>query len=596
MVNDKQKTLFPNDWETIIFGDYVDIYRGGSPRPIQDYLTNINGVNWIKIGDVKKGEKYITSTREQIIPEGITKSRKVQIGDFIISNSMSFGRPYILAIDGCIHDGWLTIQNYQNDFDREFLYYYLSSNIVQNQYLNMAAGSSVKNLNKEKVSALRIVRPPKREQELISASLSCIDEMVQLLVKLIEKKKAVMQGAMNSLLSRITHISRFNNKWEHLKFYELGIDVVKGQTITKNNTVSGIIPVVAGGKEPAYYCNTFNRSGTNITISASGASAGFVNIYQGNIFASDCSTISENNKYNIWFIYYLLLNLQNKIYASQTGGAQPHIHPDDIYELDVDYTFDIDEQTAIADILVDMDNEIAELEQKLAKYRQLKQGMMEQLLTGKIRLVESEDATSNKTKLHEKSGSNKPTGHNQQFDDAVVIAGIVNAFYSQKYPLGRKKVQKLLYLMRRKQEADTSAFKKKAAGPYADEIRYKGGEPIANKNGYITTVKSNRGTAFKTGKNIQTALSYIDKWQIQSYIDWLLNNFKYTKTDDLELFATVDMAICDLINEGKEVSVSSIKSLIDANAEWKAKLSKPYFSDNNIERAINECKNLISYA
>ena len=150
--------------------------------------------------------------------------------------------------------------------------------------------------------------------------------------------------------------------------------------------------------------------------------------------------------------------------------------------------------------------------------------------------------------------------------------------------------------MRRKQEADTSAFKKKAAGPYADEIRYKGGEPIANKNGYITTVKSNRGTAFKTGKNIQTALSYIDKWQIQSYIDWLLNNFKYTKTDDLELFATVDMAICDLINEGKEVSVSSIKSLIDANAEWKAKLSKPYFSDNNIERAINECKNLISYA
>ncbi len=87
------------------------IERGGSPRPIKSYLTDSkDGINWIKIGDTDKGGKYINSTVEKIIPEGMKKSRYVQKGDFLLSNSMSFGRPYILNIDGCIHDGWLALR------------------------------------------------------------------------------------------------------------------------------------------------------------------------------------------------------------------------------------------------------------------------------------------------------------------------------------------------------------------------------------------------------------------------------------------------------------------------------------------------------
>ena len=141
------------DWVVKKLGDVCTIERGGSPRPIIAYLTDsVDGVNWIKIGDVKPNDKYINKTTEHIIPEGVSRSREAQVGDFILSNSMSFGRPYILGINGCIHDGWLVIQNYHQTFDKDFLYYLLCSDDVMSQYIGMAAGSSVKNLNKEKVA------------------------------------------------------------------------------------------------------------------------------------------------------------------------------------------------------------------------------------------------------------------------------------------------------------------------------------------------------------------------------------------------------------------------------------------------------------
>ena len=103
--------VIPEDWESTCFGENVKIYRGGSPRPIQDYITHLStGINWIKIGDVGENDKYIRSTQEKIIPEGVSKSREVHVGDFILSNSMSFGRPYILDIDLDCFKGAASVQ------------------------------------------------------------------------------------------------------------------------------------------------------------------------------------------------------------------------------------------------------------------------------------------------------------------------------------------------------------------------------------------------------------------------------------------------------------------------------------------------------
>jgi type I restriction enzyme S subunit len=194
---------FTEPWCTKILGEYSKIYRGGSPRPIEAYLTDsADGVNWIKIGDVKAGSKYINKTNERIKPSGVPMSRKVYVGDFILSNSMSFGRPYILNIDGCIHDGWLVIQDYQETFDKDFLYYALGSDDVFKQYISMAAGSSVKNLNKDKVANVVLSVPnTKSEQQAIASVLSSMDTEIVALEAKRKKYEAVKQGMMQQLLT-----------------------------------------------------------------------------------------------------------------------------------------------------------------------------------------------------------------------------------------------------------------------------------------------------------------------------------------------------------------------------------------------------------
>jgi len=194
---------FNQSWTEKKLSDVALICRGGSPRPIESYLTNeANAINWIKIGDVSKNSKYIEKTKEKIKPSGLTSTRKVKKGDLILSNSMSFGRPYILNIEGCIHDGWLVIQEYGNTYDTDFLYYILSSNDVFNQYIAMAAGSSVKNLNKEKVGDVLIKTPSDlSEQHAIAQILSDMDAEISALEQKREKMRSVKQGMMQQLLT-----------------------------------------------------------------------------------------------------------------------------------------------------------------------------------------------------------------------------------------------------------------------------------------------------------------------------------------------------------------------------------------------------------
>ena len=121
--------LCPNGIGSKPFGEMATIVRGASPRPIKNFITtDSDGINWIKIGDVQPGSKYITETAEKITSEGAKKSRLVKEGDFILSNSMSFGRPYIMKTQGCIHDGWLAISDFENYFLPDFLYHLLNSN------------------------------------------------------------------------------------------------------------------------------------------------------------------------------------------------------------------------------------------------------------------------------------------------------------------------------------------------------------------------------------------------------------------------------------------------------------------------------------
>lgn len=154
----------PKGWEWVRFGDMAEIERGGSPRPIKSFLTDDpNGLNWIKIGDTDIGGKYITSCSERICRAGLSKTRMIYPGDFLLTNSMSFGRPYISQIEGCIHDGWLRISP-PKSLDKDYLYSLLSSPFVRKLFVVAAAGAVVMNLNADKVRELPIPLPPLAEQ------------------------------------------------------------------------------------------------------------------------------------------------------------------------------------------------------------------------------------------------------------------------------------------------------------------------------------------------------------------------------------------------------------------------------------------------
>ncbi|MDR3112436.1 MAG: restriction endonuclease subunit S, partial [Elusimicrobiota bacterium] len=192
-IQDELLFELPKGWQIEKLGNVCDISRGGSPRPIKSYLTtSSNGINWIKIGDAKQGCKYITATKEKILSSAIKYSRYVKSGDFLLTNSMSFGRPYILKIDGCIHDGWLVISHIEHVFDCDFLYYALNSDIVYRLLTSLAVGSTVKNLKSDTVKSICFPIPPLPEQKRI---VKAIEQAFEKITEIETNKKELEELA-----------------------------------------------------------------------------------------------------------------------------------------------------------------------------------------------------------------------------------------------------------------------------------------------------------------------------------------------------------------------------------------------------------------
>ena len=191
---------FTDPWEQRKFSELVQIERGGSPRPIDDFITDApNGLNWVKIGDAPTQGNYITKTAEKIRPEGLSKTREVHPGDLILSNSMSFGKPYIMGIDGCIHDGWLLIRNTYGVFDLTFLCHLLGTPQMLSQYRSLAAGSTVNNLNKELVGNTVVTIPSITEQRVLGDYLEQLDTLITLHQRKLEKLQNIKKSCLEKM-------------------------------------------------------------------------------------------------------------------------------------------------------------------------------------------------------------------------------------------------------------------------------------------------------------------------------------------------------------------------------------------------------------
>ena len=166
-------------WPSVKIDELCIVERGASPRPIRDFVTeSSDGVNWIKIGDAQVGSKFIFETAEKITREGAEKSRWVKPGDFILSNSMSYGHPYIMATDGCIHDGWLLLREKSSRLDKDFLYHILGSDQIYAQFERAAIGGVVNNLNSSLVRNVEIPLPPLGVQKEIVAEIEGYQKVI----------------------------------------------------------------------------------------------------------------------------------------------------------------------------------------------------------------------------------------------------------------------------------------------------------------------------------------------------------------------------------------------------------------------------------
>lgn len=279
------------------------------------------------------------------------------------------------ATEGSAFGAFMSV--YRTTFAK-YIFHQFQSNVIQRQ-IDEVMGATINQLTNKNLASFKIPFPKEEvEQTAISNALSNIDELISQTEKLIDKKKAIKNGVMQELFKP-------KDGWNIKKLGEI-CEIIKGQLITDNTRINGDIPVIAGGKKPAYFNNIPNRLGKTITISGSGASAGYVSFHDYPIFASDCSTISESLNYNIEFLYYWLKVKQNNIYKMQTGGAQPHIHPSDLNPLEI-WLPSINKQQEISEIITDLDSDIKVYLTKLQKLKLQRQGMMHALLTGKIRLL-----------------------------------------------------------------------------------------------------------------------------------------------------------------------------------------------------------------
>lgn len=315
--------LCPDGVEYKTLGKTSSIIRGASPRPIKKFITSDDkGVNWIKIGDVKPGEKYITTVKEKITLEGAMKSRFVNIGDFILSNSMSFGRPYILKVDGCIHDGWLAISQYEDFYDRDFLYYLLCSSKVQAEFKKKVSfGGAVQNLNSDIVKSVALPVPPLEVQREIVRTLDNFTFLSAELAAELAARQKQYEHYRNLLLT-------FESEEDNVRWMKLGDTCVlkagkaiSATEISQNINDDYIYPCY-GGNGLRGYVKNYNQDGEHPLVGRQGALCGNVCYACNKFYATEHAiVVTPSVLYNEKFLYYLLGFAKLEQY--KTAGAQP---------------------------------------------------------------------------------------------------------------------------------------------------------------------------------------------------------------------------------------------------------------------------------
>ena len=399
--------VIPNEWDAKRLGELGSIVRGGSPRPAGDprYFGG-NFIPWLTVAaltNIPKHQLLVTETASGLTEEGSKHSRTLVKGTVIIANSgATLGVAKLLDVTCCANDGIAAITD-QRTADKAFVCHYINT---RTQHLRevVATGNGQPNLNTALIREIPIPFPPLPEQRAIAEALSDMDALLAGLDRLIAKKRDLKQAAMQQLLTGQTRLPGFQGEWEVRRLGDMA-EMGSGGTPPSSITAyyGGGIPWVsiADMTRAGRVIEATEKSLTPLGLNNSAAQLFPTGTVLYAMYASlgECSIagmplctsqailgIRPKHQLDGAFLYYFLSRLKNKVRSLGQHGTQANLNKGMVQDFRVSMPW-LGEQTAIAAVLSDMDAELTALCARRDKTRALKQAMMQELLTGKTRLV-----------------------------------------------------------------------------------------------------------------------------------------------------------------------------------------------------------------
>lgn len=401
--------VIPADWEVQRIGGMASIKRGASPRPIADpkWFDTKSEIGWLRISDLAREGKYIRATDQSLSKAGVARSRLVKPGNVIMSMAATVGRPTINRKTVCIHDGFVVFD--KAHVSAEFFYYLLLG--IENAWAERGQTGSQVNLNTHIIGSTPVACPATEdEQRAIATALSDADALLESLDRLIAKKRAIKQATMQQLLTGQTRLPGFTGEWASLNLSRAanlrpGINKPTSEMgagtlyVTVQDLYEGvsIVPerlgrirlsqaeIEAGVLEEGdivFGKSSVKRDGIGYPSQFLGASEPAV-----------CSGFTyrarpDRSIVDARYLFYWLRSspVRRWLIDNSQASALTNINKAIADAIPVKAP-SVPEQTAIATVLSDMDTEIEALEHRRDKARQIKQGMMQELLTGRTRLV-----------------------------------------------------------------------------------------------------------------------------------------------------------------------------------------------------------------
>jgi type I restriction enzyme S subunit len=383
---DTELGILPKDWPEKFLDEVAERATGHTPD--KKFPSYWNGtIHWVSLADSASLDlRSIDRTEKTITQAGIDNSsaRLLPSETVILLRDASVGRCSLLAKPMAVSQhfvAWVC----SAELNPLFLYYWLHSK--RRHFERMAFGTTIVTIGMPFFKKLKVPIPPLPEQQKIAEILSTWDDAIEQTAALIEAKRQQKKALMQQLLTGHRRLPGFVGEWRRLLLRDTfgkELMIEKGAPLTAASLLPGSIPVVAGGQSYAYYHKFHTHTDPCITISASGAYAGYVWLHEQPIWASDCNVLTSKGA-DLHYIFHLLQFRQPEVYRLQTGGAQPHVYSRDLGRLILSLP-ELPEQRAIAAVLDAADKEIVSLEAKLEALRQQKKGLMQRLLTGQVRV------------------------------------------------------------------------------------------------------------------------------------------------------------------------------------------------------------------